>query len=78
MTPSCGGWRNSEVSHGKGDVKGNNIRKLKKSVELFAVLEFLRNLICNLMFCSKWYEIDIRDRMGGVTPQKSGVTFALR
>ena len=44
MTPSCGGWRNSEVGYNKGDVKGNNNRKLKKSAELFAVLEFLRNL----------------------------------
>ena len=45
MTLNSGGWRYSEVSHSKRDGKGNlHSKKLKISTELFAVLEFLRNL----------------------------------
>ena len=45
MTLNSGGRRYSKVSHTKWDGKGSlHSKKLKKSAELFAVLEFLRNL----------------------------------
>ena len=45
MTLNSGGRRYSKVSLNKRDGKGNlHYKKLKKSAELFAALEFLRNL----------------------------------
>ena len=43
MTPKLGGRREDGSSHDQGGNNGD-IKKLKKSIELLAVLEFLKNL----------------------------------
>ena len=77
MTLSRGGWRYSEVGHNKGDVKGSNNRKLNKSAELFAVLEFLRNLRDTGVGTNQTESIakDINDEINTISQAKTSSSY---